>query len=494
MAILPSGDAAATGSHGQEKLDSALVRGLAWLTGVKWAVQLISWVTTILVAQLLTPADYGLMGMAGALLVFMTMMSESGIGVTVVTVRETSSEQLRQLHATAILVGIFSFGVGLVLALPMGWFYEQPAVAQIVAVSSLVLVFASFRIVPAALLQRDLQFRVVALINTVQALIQSSTTVVLAYAGYRYWSLVFGTLVGSAAASVVAILMRPQQVSRPRRSELAPLFPLTRDVLLTRMLRYAYQNADFIVAGKRLGKEALGAYSYAWTLASMPVDKLGAIIGDVMPSLFSAVQKDVEALKRYFLLVVGGIAVAAFPVTVGMALVAGDLVPTVFGAKWMPMIPPLVALASYSAIRAITPVAMHLLVVTGDTGFQVRRNTVAAIVLPIGFYIGSRWGPLGIAMAWVVIDPFVVFIPTHVRLFRRLGLKIRSYLKALWPAMSSTAAMALGVLVVQYLTDQYAPRPRLAASIVVAMIIYGGTLVLFHRSSLQGFQAIVAKR
>jgi PST family polysaccharide transporter len=261
-------------------------------------------------------------------------------------------------------------------------------------------------------------------------------------------------------------------------------------MVLGRLFWYAYQNSDFIIAGKRLGEVALGAYSYAWTLASMPVDKISALLSSVTPPIFAAVQNDIPALRRYFLTVTEGLAVFAFPLTVGIALVATDLVPVVFGTKWIFMIPPLQVLAVYATVRTISPTASQVLVVTGDTGYLMYVAGLAAIALPTAFYIGSRWGTIGIAVAWTIAHPVAVYLPLNVRLFRRLELPIPHYLRALWPAVSGCFVMAGAVALVHSQSLQTSAAVRLSAEVVAGALAYSACLLLLHKARVAAFIAL----
>jgi len=139
------------------KLDRTFARGIAWLGSVKWIVQLLTWGTTIVVARILTPEDYGLLTMGAVLLAFITLLSESGLGITVVTVREVTEEQISQINGAAILLGLVSFVAGSLVAFPVSWFYRAAALPPVIAVLSFTLVISAFRVVPGALLQRDLE-------------------------------------------------------------------------------------------------------------------------------------------------------------------------------------------------------------------------------------------------------------------------------------------------------------------------------------------------
>jgi PST family polysaccharide transporter len=268
------------------------------------------------------------------------------------------------------------------------------------------------------------------------------------------------------------------------------VLPFTRNVLVARLLWYAYQNSDFIVAGKQLGSQALGAYSYAWTLASMPIDKITTLVSSVTPPIFAAVQHDIPALRRYFLTVTEGLAVFTFPLTLGLALVAQDVVPVVFGDRWLSMIPPLQVLAAYSTIRTITPTVSQVLAVTGDTRFLMYMTGLGAFILPTAFYFGSRWGTVGIATAWAIAHPLAVYFPLNSRAFRRLELPIKDYLRTLWPAVSGCLTMVAAVTLLRVSSPMVHTPIGLGLEVFVGAIAYSACLVVFHRDRVATFVAM----
>jgi PST family polysaccharide transporter len=475
----------------EAKLDRSFAHGIAWQGSVKWLVQLVTWSTTIVVARILTPADYGLLAMGAVLLAFVALLSESGLGGTIVIVRDVTAEQIAQLNGAAVLLGIASFTAACLAAYPVGWFYHSVALPPVIIVMSLTLIISAFRVVPGALLQRDLRFPRMAVIDAGQGLLQALTTVVFAMMGFRYWSLVLSALLSAAVGTAATVIARPYQLSRPLWKTLRPVLPFTGNLLLARLFWYTFQNSDFIVAGRRLGTQALGAYSYAWTLASMPVDKISALVSSVTPPIFAAVQHDIPALRRYFLTVTEGLAVVAFPLTLGLALVARDLVPVVFGERWLFMVAPLQVLAVYSMVRTIAPTVSQVLAVTGDMRFLMYMNGLAALILPTAFYIGSQWGTVGIATAWTIAHPLAVYFPLNARAFRRLDLPIVDYLRSLWPAVSGCLLMVGAVMLAHAMVPITAPRGLLLGlEILAGAAAYSASLMLFHRHRVKSFLAI----
>jgi len=108
-------------------LDRSLLNGIAWTSGAKWASQLLTWASTLVVARLLSPEDYGLVGMASIYLGVITLLSEFGLGSAVVTLRELSEEQVAQINSVSLLFGLASFALSCAAAVPLGHFFHAPS-------------------------------------------------------------------------------------------------------------------------------------------------------------------------------------------------------------------------------------------------------------------------------------------------------------------------------------------------------------------------------
>ena len=478
-------------------LDRSLVRGVAWTAAAKWASQGLAWVSWLVVARLLTPEDYGLVGMAAIYLGLITLLSEFGLGTAVLAVRELSVEQINQLNGMAVLLGLAGVLASCAAAIPLGHFFRAPQLPLVVVAMSSTFVITSFKTVPFALLQRDLRFKALALIDLSQALVLAISMVAFAVVGLRYWTLVCGGVVGALVSTGAILRLRRVPFARPRLKALRQAMTLSSDVLISRLGWYVSANTDFLVAGRILGKAALGFYNVAWILASVPVDKVAALVGQVTPAFFSAVQADHAAMRRYVLRITEGIALITFPVSLGLVLVARDFVLLVLGAKWEGTIAPLRLLAAYAAFRSITPLLPQVLQIIRDSRFEMWRMVAAAVVMPTSFYFAAqRWGTVGLAMAWMLVDPLLAFV-LYRRVFRKIQLSPRAYLAALWPALSGTALMAAAVLAVGVLSPSgWTPGLRLAAQIGVGVITYGLACVVLHRERFAAFRelALAARR
>jgi len=278
----------------------------------------------------------------------------------------------------------------------------------------------------------------------------------------------------------------------PRLKSLKPALTLSSNVLISRLCWYVSAHADFLVAGPILGNAALGFYKVGWTLASVSPDKVTALIGQVAPAFFTAVQKNPPAIRRYLLRITEAIALITFPVSLGLALVARDFVMAVLGPKWEGTVAPLQVLAAYAAFRSITPLLAQVLHSIRDTKFAMWTMVAAAVVMPTSFYFsGQRWGTVGLAMAWVLVDPLFAFA-LYWRTFSKIELSPRAYLRALWPAVSGSALMAAAVLALGVLSpSEWTPGLRLAAQIGAGVFTYGLVCVVLHRKRFEAFHELV---
>lgn len=487
--VLPLGAVAASGAEAvaaPRALDRSLARGLAWTGGIKWAGQLLSWATTIIVARLLTPADYGLVGMATLYLSLATLLSEFGMGAAIVTIRDLTKQQIAQINTVSVLFGIAAFVISCGTAWPLGKFFHAPALPAVVIAMSVTFIVGGFKTVPSSLLQRDLAFKRIAMIDGIQTIVLSLGMLVSAFLGFGYWTLVLGAVVSAIVSTTLYVAQRPFPFGRPTIVSLRRSLTFSWHVLLQRVSFFAYSDADFLVVGKMIGQAPLGAYTFAWTLANVPIEKITSLITAVTPAIFSAVQSDQAALRRYLLSISEGIAYFTLPATIGLALVAPEIVRLVLGEQWISMIGPLRLLAAYACVRSLTPLLMQLANATGESRFGAQANLTAAIVLPTSFALGSRWGTVGVAVAWMIVHPLVIVIPLSLRVFARIDLPVRTYLAALWPSISGTLLMTAVVLVVQLtIPSQTALALRFLVQVVAGVLAYVLVLTAGHTQRLR---------
>jgi PST family polysaccharide transporter len=358
-------------------------------------------------------------------------------------------------------------------------------VATIITVLAVNFVLAGIQVVPQSLLVRDLAFRRLAWVHGAETLTLTACTITLAFAGAGYWALVLGQVAARVATTTLLLRWRPHRPAWP-----FPFRPIMSEVtfgwqfMVSNVAWYCYTNADFAIVGRVLGKVVLGSYTIAWSLASVPVERISALFGNVFRGVFSAVQHDRAALARYLSLLTEGLSIVTFPLAAGLSLVADDAVRVVLGERWLAAVPPLRLLALYAMVRSVATLLSPILVATDHTRLNMRFNLVAAAVMPLLFLLGTRWGMVGVAVVWIVGYTGIVGIMFLPRVLRIVGMGFGQYARATVPAALATAAMAAVVLAVRQSVDAGSAL-RLGMSVLAGAVTYCAVLWLVHGTRLR---------
>ncbi|HEV2752161.1 MAG TPA: lipopolysaccharide biosynthesis protein [Gemmatimonadales bacterium] len=469
------------------------MKGIAWTGAMRWGAQALSWASTLVVAHLLSPTDYGLVAMALVYLGLAQLINEFGLGTVIVMRRDLTESQVARLGGLSLLLGTGFLGLSALLAGPVAGFFGEPTVRWLILVSSVTFVTGALQVVPRALLAKDLDFRRLAWADGTEALLTTCATLTLALLGLGYWALVLGPIVGRTSGTIVVNVWRPHRVAWPRDfGSIAGAVAFGWHVVAARIAWYLYSNADFAVVGRVLGKAPLGAYTFGWQISSIPIERVTALVMGVTGPVFSAVQTDKAALQRYLRNLSEGLAFITFPVAVGLALVADEFVLTLLGEHWRPAIVPLRFLALSAAIRSVTPLLPQIIVSTGYSKRNMQFTMVATVVMPLLFYLSTRWGTEGVALAWVLGYPLFVLPMFLGKVLRITGMTLGGYVRVLSPAAGATCVMSAAVIAVRALTpDAWPAGSRLASQALAGAATYGAVLYVAHRGRIREFLGLV---
>jgi O-antigen/teichoic acid export membrane protein len=459
-----------------------LVTSLAWVASARWASQLVRWISTIAMAKLLLPADYGIVGMAAVVVGFVNQVAEFGLGSAVVQHRDLSRTVERRLAGAAVLIALGLAVLTAATAPFVAAFFSQEALLLVLPAFGVRFVIDAFGSVPRGLLARELRFRELAMFEVVESIAMAFVGLTTAYVTRSYWALVAANLASSLVVVTLAMSAAPVRPRWPGRvDDLRDLLTFGRDLVLSRLAWFSFSNADFVVVGRLLGKDALGAYTLAWSIASAPAEKFAGLVLKVAPAILSDARQHAGEVRRMFLVMVQGVALIIFPLAIGLALLAHPLVHVVLGPQWAESVGPLRLLALAFILRSLATLEPVVLLSRRETYLSRNMMALFAVVAPIAFVLFARWGLTGVAAVWLCVIP-ALSLPLYARyVWRKIGVTWGDWLRAIWPAFSSAAVMALAVQAIAASNAIRSPLALMAAQIAGGAAVYAGMLWIAHR-------------
>lgn len=455
-------------------LRSQALSGLRWSASVRLASQVFTWAITLVVIRLLTPADYGLLAMATVFVSFLAMFSELGLGAAVVQKADVDHRLLKRVFGVVLVIH-FSLAALLALAAPLiAAFYTEPKVVPVIRVLSLQFIVAAFAVIPDAQLQRRMEFRNRSLLDLSGTIIASFTTLTMAFAGAGVWALVMGSLLSQIWKTIGINWLSPF-MNWPNFSvkEMRPLLRFGGHITAAQVFWMFYLQVDVLICAKLLGNEVLGFYSVAMQLATLPSQRISGLINQVAFPAFSRMQQDPHKIGENILIGTRILSFFAFPILWGISSVAPEIIEVMLGAKWLPSVVPLQVLALIIPLRMVGNFLQTAVQGIGRTDIVLHNAIWGAVIAPLVFFAGVRWGGLiGLSLAWLVVSP-LVSLQGMMRSLPAFGLRLTQLAMAMVPAAVAGSVMYGAVTVTRHMfvAGQIGPL-GLSVMVVIGAIAY----------------------
>ena len=470
-------------------LKHQVMSSLRWTAGAKLVGQLVSWAITLLVIRLLVPADYGLMALANVVIGLLGIVAEMGFGASLVQTAIIDRTRIAQIFGAALIIHAGICACLFAVAPLLGRFFDEPRLVLVVQVLAFQFVIIAAGLVPNAMLRRELRYKALSLIEIVSGAGGNLLTLVLAWTGHGVWSLVIG--------GIATAVMRTLLLHAALRERVMPSFSLRgakafvsfgASVTVTRLLWYAFSQTDIVIAGKLLGKDAVGLYSVAVHLASLPMQRAASVVNDVAFSAFARIQHDRNAIAANIRLAVRQASLFAFPALWGLACVAPDLVRLAMGDAWVPAVVPLQIVALAVPLRMIGTIVSTATMSVGRVDIAMWTTLIGTLLAPPLYYIGSRYGIAGLSVAWAAITPVMLLINLY-RALPNLGLAPLDVFAEMTRPAIAALAMAVVVIAVRFACAGLHLAPRLAIEIISGALLYlAATLVINRAQAVEALQ------
>jgi O-antigen/teichoic acid export membrane protein len=396
---------------------SRVANAATWAFLLRIAFKILDLIRTVVLARLIAPDDFGLMGIA--MLVISLVQSFTSLGLSSALVQrkgELEPEYLNTAWTVEIIRGL-SLGLLLLASAPLvGIFFDAPEAVGLTQLMAVGLMIGGFANVAVVAFDRNLEFQRRFMFRLVPNLADLIVSVGLALLLRNAWALAAGWVV-SRFATVIASYVAHQYRPRLRwdRERAATLLRFGIWLLGSQILIYLMLNLDDIWVGRLLGATALGFYQMAFTLSQVMTTEVTSVVNSVAFPAYARLQDDQPRLRRAYLGSLQFVAFVSFPMAAGLWFVGEQAVETLLGEKWLPALPAFYVLLIWGLIRSLLATTGPLFQAVGRPAIATRIQVLQVVLLAIAIFpLTSQWGIVGAAWATVV----AAVVPDAIALFR----------------------------------------------------------------------------
>ncbi|MBM4431435.1 MAG: MOP flippase family protein [Chloroflexi bacterium] len=443
-------------------LAGAAARGVVWTATSFFTRQFFQWTITIILARLLRPDEFGIVGMAALVTGFVAIVNELGLAASIVQRKEVTDVHLSTAFWATLAAGSLVWAIVVAISPLAATFFRQPLVKPILVMSGLGLVIGPLGIVQQALLTKSLEFKKLAVVEMFSTAAGGLSSVVLALAGWGAWSLVLGGLLGASLEVTGRWLVCHW---RPRFAfdfhAFRQLFRFGRNVMLANIVNYFGANIDYMLVGRVLGSSALGLYTKAYELATLPQTRFAPVITRVAFPSFSCIQDDNARLRQGYLQMVSYVSMITVPALMGLAVVSPEFIQVLYGPQWGQSTWPLRILCVAGAMYSLLTIGGPVVLAKGRSDIPLITSSIRVVAIGILVAAGLRFGIVGVA-AGVSIYTLLIFWPVQWWTNSLIGLSMGEYLSALRPAVLAAAMACMPVLAWRQLNFQLWQMPDIA--------------------------------
>lgn len=384
---------------------SAVFSGVRWTSAGQIALESIRILVSVVLARLLEPADFGLVSMGMVVTGFLVVIQYLGTSGVIIQRKELPDRLLSSLFWLNAGFGLL-LTIGLFIAAdPLSSLFHRTDVAPIIRVLGVSFVVTAIGAVPSSLLNRRMQFDIIAKVSFVAAIAQAITGVGMAYAGYGPWALVMSTLVSSVVSSI----------GYWTRTRWFPSFTfdwlaikshkkMMLNLTFGNLVSYMVNDADKFIIGRWLGDVTLGYYTMASRFCLYPPNTIVPIVTRVLYPSYSRLQDDDEGMRKLLLRASGGIGFITIPLMTGLAVLSAPFVYVVLSDKWQASIELIAFLAPIGILQSVSSGSNGVMLAKDKTHWVLWTSTIKGVTIIMALLAGIPWGMRGVAIAYLLVS------------------------------------------------------------------------------------------
>jgi O-antigen/teichoic acid export membrane protein len=476
------------------ELRTKVTRGLKWSGLAQIAQQLLQFVIYVALARLLAPEEFGLMGMVLVFIGFGTLLADLGLGAALIQRQNVENRHLSSVFWLHAAVGGLLTFVLLAASTLIANFYGKPVLKLMTVLLSFTLFFNSLSTVPRSILMRAMDFRRIFLADTTALFISGLTAVIMAAWGLGILSLVIQSLMLTILSTAIVWKLsdwRPMFIFD--MGALRELSHFSFNLLGFTTLDYFISNADKVLIGRFVGASPLGIYNRAYQLMLLPVTQVSSVVTRVMFPALSVIQDDKAKVRYLYLQATRMIALVAFPVMIGLLVVARPFILSIFGEKWQGVVLILQIFCIAGLEQSIGTTLGWIYTSQGRTDTLFKWAMFAGAVRISSMILGLHWGIVGVAIGYVASGCLFLTYPGWRIAGNLINIRFNDMMRNLAQPFFCAAAMGILVLVEGLMLPPLWPQwLRLAAQTSFGLVVYTALVHLLRITAYKELRHILS--
>lgn len=466
-------------------LKDKTIFGVFWNGLGKLVNQFVQFLIMAVLAKLLVPADFGIIGIALIFTRLITILNEFGIAAAIVQKKEIDDYDIAALFTASLLSGIILLLILYFGAPYLAAFFDTAVLDKVLKTISITLLIGAMGIIPKALLNRGMKFKIIANIEIAGVIVYGVVSISMAILDYKVWSIVFGIIANNVVCTILFWIVntwKPQLYFNYERIKSLVRFGL--NVFGTNVVNYTGANLSSFITGKFLGTSMLGIFTLANATIHQTIGRLSFIVGRVMFPALSTIQDDNDRYINVFLKVLQVITLFSFPFLIWLILLAKPFVMAVFGDKWSGSIFPLQAFAVVSLVTTVGNNVGTVLLSKGRSDIEFKWNIIYYIISLIIMLVTVRYG-LNMLVLGMVIQSFVGTFIIQKITYSLINLTVTKVMLNVLPNFLSALAMGITISIYDHFCSAYMPVfVFLISAAILALVSYIGFLFVFNNRQM----------
>ncbi len=441
-------------NYKNQSLKNKILKGSGYLYGFQLFSIIIKPIFSIFIMRILSPRDFGIVAIATIIIAGMRKFEDFGINAALIKRQNINNKVKASGTTLKFIISIILIIIAFIISPYWAKMYNIESVSIIIRILSLSFLLNSFIFLDRIILIRGLDFKRQMIPDMIGIIVGSSLTLIFALMGFKFWSIVYGQMLGAISRAIMLKLFVKEKIRFGFNKKIViSIFNFGIWVLLGSLMFWAYTTIDNALIGKFLGITALGYYAIAYRWGNFTADNIQGILPKLLFPAFSLMRGDIKRIRRAFLKISELNSLIVFPMTFGLISVADYFILVVLGEKWYPAYYPLLILCIYGLLRSLQASAGSIFLALDKPKINAFITGLTLSLMLVSLYPAIKWyGLVGVSIA-VTISFLISFVVQLITLCKLIQLNIFTLLKIWVLPLIASALMALLILVLKTKID-----------------------------------------